>query len=143
MLLYPNLKLAAGNNAISSMVSIETVTKIAPRAAPVPRPPVEALAQSGKLRRDGALRVTWSWASLQRSLLDTLITTYIGGYNTDYALVTMRTLKRDGTYATYNAILYLPVEVQGSGSSDFGSYRLATTTKVTELQLVFGELVAI
>lgn len=139
MLLYPNLKIAANHDAIGSMVSIETITRIAPRSSPVPRPPVESRMQSGVLVRDGILRVTWTWASLQRSLLDTLVTTYLGSYDTDSANVTIRTLKRNGAYGTYNAVLYLPTP----DGDTFGSYRLATTTKVVDLELVFAELTAI
>lgn len=138
-MLYPELKIASGHDNEAGFVAIETVVATAPRCTPVPRGSVAERALSGKLRRDGSVDVVWSWGILSHSDLDTLITTYLGTWDTDSAEVTIRTLKRDGTYGNYNAVMYLPV---ADGEDEEGGYEQRTTRKLTNVRIRFANLTA-
>lgn len=142
MLLYPELKLAAGWNNRAGYSSIELITKVAPLVTPVSRPPVVTKLMSGNIRRDGFINITWRWESLLASYLDTLVSTYLTNWTTDSANVTLRTLVKSTsgmTYANYNASMYLPT-FQGD---EYGGFEQPTTTKLTSVSIVFANLTAI
>lgn len=138
-MLYPELKIAAGHDNEAGLVAIETVVATAPRCTPVPRGSTTTRLASGAIRRDGFKDITWSWGIMTFSDLDALVTTYLGDWDTDYANVTIRTLKRDMTYGNYNARMFLPVF---DGDDDEGGYEQPTTRKVTNVRIRFGNLIA-
>ena len=137
MALY-NYQIAAGNNNAAGLQNIEDVltsSHRAPRATPVPLGSVREVMLDQSVQDNGIKFVTWSWRILDKADLDTLVTAYLGDYDTSYALVTIKTRKRDDTYANYNATLVLPAEGQ--------DYQMPTRAKCTDVVLTFRNLVAL
>ena len=133
-----NYQIAAGNNNAAGLQNIEDVltsSHRAPRATPVPLGSVREVMLDQSVQDNGIKFVTWSWRILDKADLDTLVTAYLGDYDTSYALVTIKTRKRDDTYANYNATLVLPAEGQ--------DYQMPTRAKCTDVVLTFRNLVAL
>lgn len=140
LLLYPELKLAAGNNNRAGYQSIELITKAAPLVTPVTRPPVVTELMNASIRRDGFLNATWRWAILLSSYLDTIVSTYLTNWSNDDALVTIRTMVKTTSgmgYANYNATMYLPTF---EGEDEYGGFEQPTTTKLQNVRITFANL---
>ena len=95
-------------NFSASLVNIETITTFPPRATPLPLGSVDRVTLDGKLHVAGAQVVEWQFGYLAKSKLNSIVTTYIGGWDIASNDVTIVTLKRDETYGTFNARLHLP-----------------------------------
>jgi hypothetical protein len=103
-------QLASGFNQAGSLVNIETTIGQAPRGTLVSLGARSRTSISGVRNTDGEQIAVWNWDVLTASNLGTIITTYLTNWNTDTAEVTLRTRLRDGTYANFNAIMYLPLD---------------------------------
>lgn len=138
--LYPEIRIAAGHNNTAGFVTAESVMGLAPRCTPVPRGSVTTLLSSGGIRRDGFKNFTWEWRILPFEDFSAFVTAYIGGFDTEYGLVTVRTRLRAMTYGNFNAKLYLPII---GGDEREGSYEQPTSSKVINVRFVFADAVAI
>jgi hypothetical protein len=131
---YPELKIAVNHNAQGSFVPIESVVIHPPKVKPVPLGGSAVKVLSRKIVYTGAQVVLWRWGFMSMTDLNAFITTYLGGWTTENANVTIRTFKRSPTngvltYGNYNAILHLPHEEI--------DYVQETTETVSDLRVSF------
>jgi hypothetical protein len=141
---YPEIKIAANHNNQAGLVSIESIIALPPAMTPVPLG-IKTITGAGTPRFDGAKNILWRWGFMSMTDMNTLVTTYIGGWTTAYGNVTIRTIKRapaNGllTYGNFNAVMHLPVPDDEFGGGD---YVQATTDTVTDLRWKLTDLIEI
>lgn len=106
-----NYEWADGYNNSGGAVNVETFMPYAPRSTRIPLGNNTRTTMGGKRITDGSLLILWTWDALSQAELDDLITTIWGDWDTQNKQVTIRTRKRDDTYAYYNAVAHLPRSV--------------------------------
>jgi hypothetical protein len=105
---YFNYEIVTGYDNSGSTVNVETLVKYPPKVTWLPLGSTTRTTLGGKRQTDGAKVVLWVFTALPWVDVDNLITTIWTDYDTENAQVTIRTRKRDGTYAYFNAVARLP-----------------------------------
>lgn len=107
-------KIAAGHNQAGSLIDIQAITPTGDKPFVPPRAYSSWSDGIIRTRADGAKYVTgrvsftWPFDVLTTAQYRYLVTTYCTDDDGYSGLVTVRTRKRDGTFANYNATIYVP-----------------------------------
>lgn len=83
---------------------------------------------------DGTPVVRWHWAVLPYAAFAHLMNTYLGGFTTASAAVSIRTRNEQNGYSNYNAVMVRPMPEQ--------DYRRGRNGWIMDLTITFRNLVA-
>lgn len=126
---FSQYALAGTFNRSGSLSNIEGTTVFPPRAKPLSLGSERIVTLDGGAQVNGVQVVVWQWGFLDTSKLNSIVTGYLGSWDTPSAPVTMVTRKRDNTFGTFNAYLHLPLEGE--------DYEMPVLGTLTDVRLRF------
>lgn len=106
MATYP-YAIAAGWSA-SVLTAVEDIVTFAPQADPVPLGSVRRTTLNQNVQTNGAKVIKWHFKAMSQADFAALVAFIWGNFDTENANVTIRTRKRDETFANYNCVAVLP-----------------------------------